>query len=408
MILLKDIHYKDKVWKLPDVDKIESPIPLSTFVLKVSNECNLACTYCYFYNSVDKSWKDKPPLMNSAVIDQTLFRIFEHVRQYKVPMITIVLHGGEPLLAGLKTIEYIFEKTIEINNNSCHVEFLMQTNGLLLDRNVILKFYKYKAKIGISLDGNEDVNRYRIKKNKKASFPIVENNVKLFNESKEGKKVFSGILSVINPSSNPIEVYKYLSTHKPISIDFILPIANYNNYPVGKSSFSHTLYGDWLIELFNYWFYLSTNKIRIIYFYNIIMLLLGGESEAEVLGHPPVNVVTIESNGEIEGIDTLKSSFEYAPCVNRNVFNSSFEEVLFSPIILSRMQGVKNLCQECLNCSLINICGGGYLPHRYSEKKGFLNPSIYCQDILKLIWHIRNALVEEMKNDEIKKVAMEQ
>jgi len=36
----------------------------------------------------------------------------------------------------------------------------------------------------------------------------------------------------------------------------------------------------------------------------------------------------------------------------------------------------------------------GYLPHRYSKQNGFDNPSIYCNDLMKLITHIQNKLIE--------------
>jgi uncharacterized protein len=44
----------------------------------------------------------------------------------------------------------------------------------------------------------------------------------------------------------------------------------------------------------------------------------------------------------------------------------------------------------CNACHERAICGGGYLPHRYSRTNGFDNPSIWCQDLLKLFAHVRN------------------
>jgi uncharacterized protein len=44
----------------------------------------------------------------------------------------------------------------------------------------------------------------------------------------------------------------------------------------------------------------------------------------------------------------------------------------------------------------VRVCGGGYLPHRFSKANGFDNPSVYCADLLKLIEHIASAIVREL------------
>jgi hypothetical protein len=43
------------------------------------------------------------------------------------------------------------------------------------------------------------------------------------------------------------------------------------------------------------------------------------------------------------------------------------------------------------NCALHDICGGGYLPHRYGAGREFQNPSIHCKDLWRLITHIISA-----------------
>lgn len=50
-------------------------------------------------------------------------------------------------------------------------------------------------------------------------------------------------------------------------------------------------------------------------------------------------------------------------------------------------------------CPVREVCGGGYLPHRYGNNKGFNNPSIYCEDLLKIITHIQNHLFNNMSEE---------
>ena len=43
----------------------------------------------------------------------------------------------------------------------------------------------------------------------------------------------------------------------------------------------------------------------------------------------------------------------------------------------------------CRACPELAVCGGGFLPQRYSRARRFDNPSVWCADILALLAHIR-------------------
>src|SRR5687768_3048697 len=77
------------------------PAAIREFVLKVHQRCNLACDYCYVYESADQSWRDRPAVMSAAVWQAAANRIGEHARVHGLDRVSIVLHGGEPLLAGV-------------------------------------------------------------------------------------------------------------------------------------------------------------------------------------------------------------------------------------------------------------------------------------------------------------------
>lgn len=53
---------------------------------------------------------------------------------------------------------------------------------------------------------------------------------------------------------------------------------------------------------------------------------------------------------------------------------------------------------ECQKCVICDICVGGKLPHRYSLKNGFGNPSVYCKCIKSLIAHIQERLIKDIPN----------
>lgn len=386
------------IWAIPEQNLIDPPVPITSFLFKVASRCNLDCDYCYVYHGADTSWRKKPKFMSREVIDLALMRIFQHAQKHALANVNIILHGGEPLLLGYESIEYIFKNAIQRSENICSVGLGIQTNGVLLKQEIIELCENYGSTIGISIDGNEKANKHRVYKNGNSSYKDVDKAIELLNSTDEGKRVFGGLLTVINLDVDPIETYKSLESFNPKSVDFLLPDSTHDKFPYKKTSFTDTPYADWLIILFDFWFSQPNYKIRVRFFENIIALLFGGESSIESLGLSPINYLVIETDGTIEGADTLKIAFENAPALQKSIFETSIDDIIYHPSILSRMQGAKSLCKECSGCALVSICGGGHLPHRYSKAKGFNSPSVYCHDIAKLILHIRSVLKNSNSN----------
>src|SRR4051794_2027293 len=67
------------------------PAPFTEFVVKVASRCNLACDYCYVYESVDQTWRSQPRLMTESTFTSLCHHISEHIGNI-VP--SLVFHGG--------------------------------------------------------------------------------------------------------------------------------------------------------------------------------------------------------------------------------------------------------------------------------------------------------------------------
>src|SRR5580700_10030488 len=83
------------------------PPAIAQYVLKVHSRCDLACDHCYVYEHADQSWRGKPKVISAEVVAQAGVRIAEHARGHSLPGVRIVLHGGEPLLAGASRLAQI-------------------------------------------------------------------------------------------------------------------------------------------------------------------------------------------------------------------------------------------------------------------------------------------------------------
>lgn len=126
-------------------------------------------------------------------------------------------------------------------------------------------------------------------------------------------------------------------------------------------------------------------------------LLLGRQSLVESIGPGIVDLVVVETNGDIEGVDTLKSCYAGAAATGLSVLRNGFAEAETAPPVASRQMGVGGLCEECQSCPYVTVCGGGYQPHRYSREKGFLNPSIYCDALQHLIATVAHKIRSDLE-----------
>ena len=70
------------------------------------------------------------------------------------------------------------------------------------------------------------------------------------------------------------------------------------------------------------------------------------------------------------------------------------KDALYENPFVTRIQQVDvPLCETCQSCLASEVCGGGYIPHRYSSevrgvlRPGFENPTIYCDAIYGLVEH---------------------
>src|ERR1700745_2534100 len=87
------------------------PLPFREFIVKIHSRCDLSCDYCYMYEMADQSWRNRPRAMSAEIAGLTATRIGEHARSHGIERIGIILHGGEPLLAGRDLIRNLVTQT---------------------------------------------------------------------------------------------------------------------------------------------------------------------------------------------------------------------------------------------------------------------------------------------------------
>ncbi|MFF2012908.1 FxsB family cyclophane-forming radical SAM/SPASM peptide maturase [Streptomyces sp. NPDC058195] len=366
------------------------------FIVKVHGRCNLACRYCYLYEGPDRTWRDRPAAASPAVLDRTAHRIAEHAAAHGTRHLALVLHGGEPLLAGAARLAAFADRVQSLTPGSCTVRTTVQTNATLLTERRAATLARHGIRVGISLDGGRPAhNRLRTDRAGRPSWPAAARGARLLAEQHPG--AYAGILTVIDPDTDPVEVYTSLLDLRPPALDLLLPHGNWSAPPPGLPHTGPgrpTPYGDWLTAVFDRWWHAGRRETRVRLFEECVALLLGLPGATESLGLDPVDAIVVETDGAIEQVDSLKSAYDTAAATGLDVFRHSFDDALGHPGVTARRAGGDALAPACRGCPLLTVCGGGHYAHRYRADNGFANPSVYCADLARLVRHVAARLAE--------------
>ncbi|SDP96278.1 FxsB family cyclophane-forming radical SAM/SPASM peptide maturase [Lentzea jiangxiensis] len=348
------------------------------FVVKVHSRCNLACDYCYVYEMADQRWRDRPVRMSAETFERTAFRLGEHVRTHSLDRVDVVLHGGEPLLAGVEAIRGFVAACRAATGGVAR--FSLQTNGLLLSEEVLQVLLDLDVRVGVSLDGTApDHDRHRTRRSGRGSHAAVARGLEVLSQPRF-RPIYGGLLCTVDLASDPVATYEALVAFAPPVVDFLLPHGNWTSPPPGVGD-----YADWLITVFDRWYRAAEPETSVRMFSEIMNVLLGGTSALEGIGTTPTAMVVVETDGAIEGPDQLASAFHGAAVTGLHVASASFDDA-------AALLAPAGLPLPCHDCEIRSVCGGGLPAHRYRAGAGFGNRTIYCADMFRLIQHVRQRL----------------
>ena len=179
-----------------------------TPIVKVVDYCNFTCSFCrYHLNEIKNT-------MEFSTYCSIVEKACEYNIAHNCNHVTIIYHGGEPLLWGYNNFEnaIAFQSELKMRYPKLKFRNSIQTNGFLLDNKWIDFFVRNDFNIGVSIDGPKEFNFH---KNDKESLSVLDNIGIL---SKLNCKF--GILTVVtdNHAGRADEYYDFLVTNNIHSV----------------------------------------------------------------------------------------------------------------------------------------------------------------------------------------------
>lgn len=143
----------------PNLPTVACPNLLERKTLKrleilVANDCNLRCRYCYAHGG---NYRRKVERMSPETIGIYLNALL--IDKYK-SVDVVMFFGGEPTLCPdtIRAACEFFERNVEKKVFAKMPQFVMVSNGTLIDEDMARLIRKYDINVTISIDGPKEIN----------------------------------------------------------------------------------------------------------------------------------------------------------------------------------------------------------------------------------------------------------
>ena len=323
--------------------------------------------------------------------DETVSELVETINDlygHQKEPILVAFHGGEPLLFGISRFLDLVERIIAKVPSA---RLTVQSNGTIYNAQLEHGLQKFKRNLSfsLSLDGFREQNdRHRLDHRGRSRYSQIEKTI----TSARSAGVLDSILMVLDINNAPEDIHSFMEWAGARSYNLILRDGDYESLPAGKASFTSTEIGRWLLEFARLYFG-QERAYRVQFFDDILRGLLARRQpyENEALGSCGIDL-TIDTDGEIKLVDTLRvNASGNDRAGGYRVSHYGIQDTLRSPQLRAHMEQEACYAEECLACEYFDICGGGYIQHRWGNGS-YQNPSIYCADYKVVFGAIEKAL----------------
>ena len=344
--------------------------------LMLTSECNMRCTYCIARNIENATM--------STQIGQKAIDLFVSMST-GAKQIEFIFTGGEPTLE-FKTLKALTRYANEISKAAeIEANFILKTNGVLINDDVITFLKEYNFKAVISIDGDSTIHDKfrRLTDKKETHFTITENIKKLLNIGIPCSASYS-----VHPSQtlNIAENVKYL---------YDLGITNIDIGPLyGTVDWNDESVTDFINSLENVAYFIQRIRMRGEYI-EVVPLSENSEHIGGILTDcwgcgAGLTQLAFLPNGKITGCSSLGMLAHKFPNLIIGDVDSGLDENALYNLQQQCQANIKDrdLCQ---NCGTAPNCSGGCSAINYAvNEEPFAVPQFYCKTIhsISKLWDI--------------------
>lgn len=363
------------------MSRITSIPPLGYLNLKLASNCNLRCSYCYWFR--DKNVLQEPPILLEDAELALVEKLESHINKYNLREFFLLFHGGEPLLFGKSRLTKFMQRLEAIKQDTgCNFDYAITTNGSLIDKEWSQLFRIFKIIPTVSIDGPKEIHdRFRLDLGGRGSHERAVRGLEILRND----GIDPGVLAVCDVNTDPEVIVKYIvDTLGVKKLDILVPDATHEDKPPSISKYYKRLFDIWS----------DRPGVRIRYIESMIAGIFERTSHSEAMGYGAITSVTMSTDGTLEPQDVLR--INNGIYTNINIKTHELQDITSNPLWLEAYNASLNLCDTCKSCRYHLACGGGYLAHRWSKEKRYDNVSVYCEDIKNIFGHIEDRIKSEL------------
>jgi len=344
--------------------------------IEVNTICNLSCQYCY-----QNGWELRKEI-SVEVIEQICNYIITCRRDSGLEYLRVSLIGGEPLLSKVRLIFLINEIERTCRENEIVPQFILNTNGVLLDEEFMTCFGQCNDfTIYTTLTNKVDHNEVRVYKDGSGSYDIILANLKKYNEYFAKSNLKLDLRYNINKGNiSKFEVFLQMVNKMDLNVSTLEPMYTYEHEQNGfKNGLEFSEYSEWN----------ATDAVDLLvrYGFNVPYHIPNACKPCSAFR---TNNFKVFSDGKIGLCDAWEYDFS-APTIGEITANQKSKRIYNSKF--KTMNPFDDV--ECNDCSDIIFCGGKY----------FCRPKCQCLNF-NLNAFLINFISYEKNNNVVKFINM--
>ena len=344
---------------------------MPTLIFKETEACNSNCIYC------DVIARKKPKTITEDLLDLVFVNINDYLEKHPDEIFSIVWHGGEPCIVGVK----FYEKVLDIVEQRCpntkkRIEYDIQTNLTLINQELIDVFKRMGiSRVGTSYEPYKGIRGFGPERDSDAYNRLFFKGIDLI----ERNGFTWGFIYVVTRRvlDNPLELFHLLTNFKVKGGFQLHPVYSYKNEDNNGVGITAMEFADFLGIIFKEWWeYRDLYPFVEPFFSYMNHYGNGGPVCCSESGNCAYSHIYIGPEGEIShcGRSSDWDVFEVGNIKNMTIeeaFQSSYRKEL-------SMRSNYLMTNDCKGCEYFKLCHGGCPLDAWNTKDTIFAKTEWC------------------------------